>query len=104
MSNNEIQFKLPISKTAIITTASVLSLSISTALYAAQPVGVQTTDNLLSVVASSPLPKRFIVKYKQAVTSQAAMSNDTSISNMVSSQALVRLEAVKSKLIKKGES
>jgi len=101
MSNKK-QFKLPISKTAIITTASVLSLSISTALYAAQPVGVQTTDNLLSAVASSPLPKRFIVKYKQVAVSQAAMSNAPSTNNMTSPQAHVRLAAVKSKLIKLG--
>jgi serine protease len=101
MSNN-IQFKSPISKTAIITTASVLSLSISTALYAAQPVGVQTTDNLLSAVASSPLPKRFIVKYKQAGVSQAAMSNAPSINNMTSPEAVVSLAAVKNKLIKLG--
>ena len=53
-------------KSLILTTASMLSVSISTALYAAEPVGVQTTDNLLSAVASSPLPKRFIVKYKQS--------------------------------------
>jgi serine protease len=102
MSNNNTQFKLPIGKTAIITTASVLSLSISTALYAAQPVGVQTTDNLLSAVASSPLPKRYIIKYKEVGVSQPAVSNASSINNMTSAQALIRLAAVKNKLIKLG--
>ncbi|HBY88601.1 MAG TPA: hypothetical protein DEO86_22340, partial [Colwellia sp.] len=66
MSNNRKWLKLATNKTAILTTVSVLSLSISSALHAAQPVGVQTTDNLLSAVASSPLPKRFIIKYKQS--------------------------------------
>ncbi|PKG82899.1 peptidase S8 [Colwellia sp. 75C3] len=98
MSNNNKKFKLIISKTAIITTASVLSLSISTALYAAQPVGVQTTDNLLSAVASSPLPKRFIVKYKQAGNSQSLMNNAPSTSNFASPQANLRLAKVKRKL------
>ena len=44
-------------KSLILTTASILSVSISTALYAAQPAGVQITDNLLKAVESSPLPK-----------------------------------------------
>jgi len=97
MSNNK-RFKLLTNKIVIITTVSTLSLSISTALYAAQPVGVQNTDNLLSAVESSTLPKRFIVKYKQAGNSQALMSNVPSISNFSSPQANLRLAAVRRKL------
>lgn len=48
-------------------TASALSLAVSTALYAA-PKGVQLTDNAINSVTSSPLPKRFIIKYKQDST------------------------------------
>jgi len=51
----------------ILMTASALSLAVSTALYAA-PKGVQLTDNAINSVASSPLPKRFIIKYKQNST------------------------------------
>lgn len=98
MSNNNKRFKIAKNKAAIITTASLLSLSISTALYAAQPVGVQTTDNLLSAVASSPLLKRFIVKYKQSANNQAVMSDVASLSNMASPTAFTRLTAVKIKL------
>jgi serine protease len=89
-------------KSLILTTASILSVSISTALYAVQPVGVQTTDNLLSPVASSPLPKRFIIKYKQSGNSQfsdqAVTSNVAGFNDMASPQAFLRLAAVKNKL------
>ena len=106
MSNNIKRHKMSTHKTVIITTASVLSLSISTALYAAEPVGVQTTDNLLSAVASSPLPKRFIVKYKQSANAQlmsqsaspAATNSVTGFSNMASPTAFARLIAVRKKL------
>jgi serine protease len=93
-------------KSLILTTASMLSVSISTALYAAQPIGVQATDNLLSAVASSPLPKRFIVKYKQSGNSQfsdQSVTNDVSgFNDMASPQAFFRLAAVKDKLKKLG--
>jgi serine protease len=89
-------------KALILTTASILSVSISTALYAAQPVGVQTTDDLLSAVASSPLPKRFIIKYKQSGNNQANMDNVADFSNMASPTAFSRLKAVKTKLKKWG--
>ena len=98
MSNNKKTFKTVKNKAAIITTASLLSLSISTALYAAQPVGVQTTDNLLSAVAISPLPKRFIVKYKQSANYQAVMSNVENLSNTASPTAFSRSATVKKKL------
>ncbi|ALO34654.1 peptidase S8 [Colwellia sp. MT41] len=101
MSNNIKRNKISLHKAAIITTVSVLSLSISTALYAAQPVGVQTTDNILSAVASSPLPKRFIVKYKQSAnaqsTMQATISNFSTVSDMASPMAFNRLAALKKK-------
>ena len=93
-------------KSLILTTASMLSVSISTALYAAEPVGVQTTDNLLSAVASSPLPKRFIVKYKQSgnfqFNDQAQTNSFEDFNNTASPQAFVRLAAVKNKLKKLG--
>jgi len=92
-------------KSLILTTASILSVSISTALYAAQPIGVQTTDDLLSAVASSPLPKRFIVKYKQSGIPQLsgeALSNVAGFSDMASPEAFFRLSAVKNKLKKIG--
>ncbi|KGJ92885.1 S8 family serine peptidase [Colwellia psychrerythraea] len=98
MSNNKNRLKVAKNKAAIITTASLLSLSISTALYAAQPVGVQTTDNLLSAVASSPLPKRFIVKYKQTSNNLALMSNVNSVSDMANPTPLGRIAAVRHKL------
>lgn len=104
MSNNKKSFKIAKNKTAIITTASILSLSISTALYAAEPVGVQTTDNLLSAVASSPLPKRFIVKYKQPANNLAVMSNVNTFSDAPSPMAFARVAAVKSKLKTLGAS
>jgi len=63
--------KIPKAK-VMLTTASLLSLSISTALYAAQPAGVQNTDHPLSAAASSPLAKRFIIKYKQNGNAQYA--------------------------------
>jgi len=86
----------------MLTTVSMLSLSISTALYAAQPVGVQATDTPLSAVASSPLAKRFIIKYKQSNNAQATMSNTPSVSNMASPTAFARIAAVKSKLKRLG--
>jgi len=89
-------------RAAFITTASVLSLSISTALYAAQPAGVLTTDNLLTAVESSPLPKRFIIKYKQGANNLATFNADVGTSNMASTTAFERLTAVKSKLKKLG--
>jgi len=63
-------YKTKITKTvvktsAVVTTASVLSLAVSNALYAAEPKGVQLTDNLLKVNQRSNLPKRYIVKYKK---------------------------------------
>jgi serine protease len=89
-----------ITKTSLIlTSASILSVSISTALYAAQPVGIQITDNLLTPVASSPLPKRFIVKYKQANNNQNGVSVWSNDNNMT---GLERATAVKKKLAKSG--
>ncbi|MBA6349188.1 MULTISPECIES: S8 family serine peptidase [unclassified Colwellia] len=85
-------------KSLILTTASILSVSISTALYAAQPLSVQNADNVLSEVTSSPLPKRFIIKYKQAANNQAASNQATSF--IGSQNAFVRLAAVKEKLKK----
>jgi len=72
----------------ILMTASALSLAVSTALYAA-PKGVQLTDNAINSVASSPLPKRFIIKYKQNSTVgmddnfAAFASNDMSVASTV---------------------
>ncbi len=97
MSINKNKLKLPINKTAILTTASVLSLSISTALYAAEPLGVQTTDSLISSVTTSPLPKRFIVKYKPN-NNFAAMSNSSIANSMVNGSPINRATAVKKKL------
>ena len=107
MSNNKKRFKIAKNKAAIITTASLLSLSISTALYAAQPLGVQNTDQLLSAAASSPLAKRFIIKYKQSGNNLSVMNNNTGSSNMTASaaaspMAILRLAAVKRKLRKLG--
>ena len=85
-------------KSLILTTASILSVSISTALYAAQPLSVQNADNVLSEVTSSPLPKRFIIKYKQTANNQAASNQATSF--IGSQNAFVRLAAVKEKLKK----
>ncbi|MBA6398705.1 S8 family serine peptidase [Colwellia sp. BRX10-4] len=83
-------------KSLILTTASILSVSISTALYAAQPLSIQNADNVLSEVTSSPLPKRFIIKYKQAANNQAGSNQTTSF--IGSQNAFVRLAAVKEKL------
>lgn len=107
MSNNNNRFIKPTNKTAIITTISALSLSISTALYAAPPVGVQATDNPLSAVNSSPLAKRFIIKYKQNANAQtenvqSATNSFTSISDMANPTAFARIAAVKQKLKKLG--
>jgi serine protease len=85
-------------KSLILTTASILSVSISTALYAAQPLSIQNADNVLSEVTSSPLPKRFIIKYKQAANNQAGSNQTTSF--IGSQNAFVRLAAVKEKLKK----
>ncbi|MBA6234089.1 MULTISPECIES: S8 family serine peptidase [unclassified Colwellia] len=85
-------------KSLILTTASILSVSISTALYAAQPLSMQNADNVLSEVTSSPLPKRFIIKYKQAANNQAASNQTTSF--IGSQSAFVRLAGVKEKLKK----
>jgi serine protease len=85
-------------KSLILTTASILSVSISTALYAAQPLSVQNADNVLSEVTSSPLPKRFIIKYKQTANNQTASNQATSF--IGSQNAFVRLAAVKEKLKK----
>ncbi|AOW75750.1 peptidase S8 [Colwellia sp. PAMC 20917] len=85
-------------KSLILTTASILSVSISTALYAAQPLSIQNADNVLSEVTSSPLPKRFIIKYKQAANNQASSNQATSF--IGSQNAFVRLAAVKEKLKK----
>lgn len=87
-------------KSLILTTASILSVSISTALYAAQPLSTQNVDNVLSEVTSSPLPKRFIIKYKQAANNQAVSNQATSF--IGSQNAFVRLAAVKQKLKKLG--
>ena len=97
MSNNTKGLKGSAKRTAILTTVSVLSLSISTALYAAQSVGVQTTDNVLTTVASSPLPKRFIVKYKQSLN-----SNIAGVSTTASPAAMTRLATLKRRLITLG--
>jgi len=95
----------------IVTSVSALSLSISTALYAAQPVGVQATDNPLSSVASSPLAKRFIIKYKQSVNTQSAellsdeqaeTNNFSSMSEMVNPSGFSRSTAIKRKLKRLG--
>lgn len=102
MSNNNKRLLSSNKRTTLITTASVLSLSISTALYAAQPTGVQTTDNMLTAVESSPLPKRFIIKYKQTANNLATQSSDVGISAMASNTAYERLTAVKNKLKKLG--
>ncbi len=62
----------------ILMTASALSLAVSTALYAAQPVvGVQLSDGAKKIAPSSPLPKRFIVKYKQQDASIASTGMDS---------------------------
>jgi len=98
--------KIPKAK-VMLTTASLLSLSISTALYAAQPVGVQNTDNPLSAAASSPLAKRFIIKYKQNGNAQFANTqsdgqispSDFSLaSDMANPAAASRATAVRRKL------
>jgi serine protease len=107
MSNNKKWLKKPVKKTAIVTTASVLSLSISTALYAAEPVGVQTSDQPLTAVSSSPLPKRFIIKYKQTNNDQpfstqssvpASISNFSASNDMAEPAAFRRVKAMKSKI------
>jgi serine protease len=85
-------------KSLILSTASILSVSISTALYAAQPLSIQNADNVLSEVTSSPLPKRFIIKYKQAANNQAVSNQATSF--IGSQNAFVRLAGVKEKLKK----
>ena len=107
MSNKNRWLKKPIKKTAVVTTASFLSLSISTALYAAEPVGVQTTDQPLTAIASSPLPKRFIIKYKQSDNAQtfstmSDASSDTSnfstANNTVEPAAFRRVREMKRKI------
>jgi len=98
--------KIPKAK-VMLTTASLLSLSISTALYAAQPAGVQNTDHPLSAAASSPLAKRFIIKYKQNGNAQFANtqsdgqvspSDFSPASDMANPAATVRVTAIKRKL------
>ncbi len=107
MSNNKKWLKKPIKKTAIVTTASVLSLSISSALYAAEPVGVQTTDQPLTALETSPLPKRFIIKYKQSNNEQPLstlsdlsgnISNFSASSDMVEPAAFRRVREIKKKV------
>lgn len=85
-------YKTKITKTvvktsAVVTTASVLSLAVSNALYAAEPKGVQLTDNLLKASQTSNLPKRYIVKYKQvgAVSSFAHNSAAVAVRNTINS-------------------
>lgn len=65
MSNNNKDKKSALKLATFLTTTSVLSLAVSTAIHAAQPKGVLLTDNALTKVNSSQLPKRYIVKYKQ---------------------------------------
>ncbi|TPH18155.1 S8 family serine peptidase [Litorilituus lipolyticus] len=65
MSNNKNDKKSAYKMATMLTTTSVLSLAVSTALHAAQPKGVLLTDNAITKVNSSQLAKRYIVKYKQ---------------------------------------
>ena len=83
----------------ILAIVSALSLSVSTALYAIQPLGVQATDNPLSVVASSPLVKRFIIKYKQAIHNHVNSSNALDVNTTV----LARIAAIKKKITRSAD-
>ena len=84
---------------AVLSTVSILSLAVSTALYAAQPKGVQVTDNAIISVPSSALAKRYIIKYKQTSAQSVVMDDNTS-TNAVSSNAFERGIMVKNTLNK----
>jgi serine protease len=77
--------------------ASVLSLAVSTALYAS-PKGVQISDAATSVQQASPLAKRFIIKYKQNDNEFVSMDENYSIQ----STPAQRVMSVKNKLSKLG--
>lgn len=67
--------------TTTILATSALSLAVSAAVHAGQPQGVKVTDNALKFVESSPLPKRYIVKYKQSLSASVATDNSIASAN-----------------------
>lgn len=75
MQNKTIKSSKVVGRTFLLT-LSALSLAISTGINAAQPtqqLGVQNSDNALKSIASSNLPKRYIIKYKQNTNNAAIM-------------------------------
>ncbi|MBL4941621.1 MAG: S8 family serine peptidase [Colwellia sp.] len=84
---------------AIVSTASILSLAVSTALYAAQPKGVLVTDHAIVSVPTSALAKRYIIKYKQT-SAQSVVMDDSSFTNAVANVAIERSIDIKKTLNK----
>lgn len=79
--------------TQLLITASTLSMAVSTALYAAQPQGVQISDDVNSAKQISPLPKRYIVKYKTSNNATFGLNNTASISDVSVKAKLASLGA-----------
>ena len=79
--------------TSLLITASTLSMAVSTALYAAQPQGVQISDDSTLVKQNSPLPKRYIVKYKNNIAAEFGMPSQATSSAMNVKSKLATLGA-----------
>ena len=103
MQNKIITSKKMATTSAILVSVSALSMAVSTALYAAQPVGIQVTDIALKPVASSTLPKRYIIKYKQNQNTSVVMDdNNVAYASGLPGNMVNHALAVQNKLKKMG--
>ncbi len=102
MQNKTIKSSKVVGRTFLLT-LSALSLAISTGINAAQPsqqLGVQNSDNALKSMASSNLPKRYIIKYKQNANDAAIMGvgNNSASIDSFSTNLMTSALAVKNTL------
>jgi len=101
MQNKNITSKKVVATSAILVTASALSMAVSTALYAAQPLGVKVTDSAIHAVTTSKLPTRYIIKYKHN-TSVVMDDNNAAYVNNVTGSSVNHALAVKNTINKLG--
>lgn len=103
MQNKIITSKKIAVSSAILVSVSALSMAVSTALYAAQPVGVQVTDSAIKSVTTSNLPKRYIIKYKQNQNTSVVMDdNNAAYTSNVTGNTVNHALAVQNTLKKLG--
>ena len=99
MTNINITSKRIVAASSILVTASALSMAVSTAIYAAQPVGVKVTDSAIHAVTTSNLPTRYIVKYKQNQNTSVVMDdNNAAYTNYATNKTINNALAVKNKI------